>query len=65
MASAELLEYEIVVAVTDSAALLRSPDGAETWFPFSLCPDLEGVEKGDGPDEFECPKWKAEQEGWA
>ena len=61
----EILEYEVCLAVTPNAALLKALDGTESWFPFSLCSDLEGVEKGDGPDEFTCPRWKAEEAGWA
>ena len=45
-----------VMAKTDKAAMILLEGGAEEWFPFSHCPDLEDCEKEEQVT-FECPEW--------
>jgi hypothetical protein len=53
-----------VRATTYAAALIELDNGDEAWFPVSVCPDLEGCERGDEV-EFECPEWLAEEKDLA
>lgn len=57
------LDYDEVLATTALAVLLKAGDDEE-WFPKSRCPDLEDLERDDGPGTFACPEWLAIEKGW-
>lgn len=60
------IDYDRVKAVTAMAALLDLGDGDDgVWLPFSQVPELDGVERDDGPGTCEVPLWLAEEKGLA
>lgn len=55
------LRAEPILAATQRAAHVQLPSQRRLWFPYSQCPDLEGMVVGQ-VDVFACPRWVIERE---
>ncbi len=55
------LSFELIVAETEKALLVRFDEDTEEWIPLGQLADPDDYSKGDGPGDISLTRWICDQ----